>query len=90
MVGRCLRGAGCRRCTPPPMHVPAGCGPAAQQILVLGLRLDDSKHLADYGMQDKQELHMRMVRLLQALLAGRDSTHAHAEVVHVRLQKPAS
>ena len=46
--------------------------PAAQQFLVLGVRLEDGRTLADYSIQSNTVLHMRLVgsaaRLKHAIL----------------------
>lgn len=39
--------------------------PASQQFLVLGIRLEDGRTLADYDIQKETILHMRMVKLPQ-------------------------
>lgn len=44
------------------LHPRAG-HPASQQLLVLGLRLEDNQTLADYHILEDTVLHMRMVRL---------------------------
>ena len=38
--------------------------PAGDQFLVLGVRLEDGRTLADYNIQDNTTLHMRLVRVV--------------------------